>query len=883
MTGSEFTLDRFQLEAIAAFDDGRSVLVAAPTGSGKTVVADAAIDIALNAGGKTFYTTPIKALSNQKYADLAARLGAERVGLLTGDTAINGDAPVVVMTTEVLRNMLYSASRALDNLHVVVLDEVHYLQDAYRGPVWEEVIIGLPANVRLVCLSATVSNADELGAWIETVRGPTTTVIEHERPVELANLYLVADRSSERDHLLPVIVDGQPNPEGYHFDVDPRAGRTGRPSDRRRRFATPRRVETVERLAEEDLLPVIYFIFSRNACDDALAIARDSGLRYTNPTERLRIREIVENSVTALGDADLEVLGFDMWLAALEQGIASHHAGLIPAFKEAVERCFVEGLVKVVFATETLALGINMPARSVVIEKLSKYNGDTHEFLTPAQFTQLTGRAGRRGIDDEGFSVVLWSPFVGFNQVASLVGSREFPLTSSFRPTYNMAANLVRRYERTEAMSLLGQSFAQFQADKAVVTLERRLAIDRDRVSRLEALATCELGDAAAYAALTERVSSQRANRPDGRAAIERAFSLLRPGDIVDPYLVDATAERLAVPAGERRQMAVLSVAYRAKGSIRVRAITEDGTLVQLVPADVREPPRALATVELPSPYAPSDPHFLDEVAERLRSSVVRSAVKAPTTSRWDRLVAELEAHPVHRCGDRDAHVEAHHELVVLQRDIARVTRQLHKRTSSVARRFEAVHDLMSALGFLEDWSLTQRGARLASLYHECDLLVALALDDGVFDGLDVAGTAAMVAAVVYEERRPDGSDPVFPSANLRQRFGRLERLHTTVNKAERERGLPLMRAPDAGFMVVCHGWASGRDLGSLIEGEMSGGDFVRVTKMVIDVLGQIAEIAPDLGTRSRAAAAVDAVRRGVVSDTGPSTPSPAPSPTPSP
>ncbi|HNI35434.1 MAG TPA: DEAD/DEAH box helicase, partial [Microthrixaceae bacterium] len=419
-----FQLDRFQLEAIAEVDAGRSVLVAAPTGSGKTVVADAAIDMALHAGGKTFYTTPIKALSNQKYSDLTARLGAERVGLLTGDTAINGDAPVVVMTTEVLRNMLYAGSGALNDLHVVVLDEVHYLQDAYRGPVWEEVIIGLPLNVQLVCLSATVSNAGELGEWISTVRGPTTTVIEHERPVELENLYLVGDKSSDRDHLLPVLVDGLPNPEGHRFDGDARRGPRGRPIDRRRRFVTPRRVETIERLAEEDLLPAIYFIFSRNACDDAMAITRDAGLRFTDASERERIRAIIDTSVAVLGDADLDVLGFDMWAAALEQGIAAHHAGLVPAFKEAVERCFVEGLVKVVFATETLALGINMPARSVIIEKLTKFNGDTHEFLTPAQFTQLTGRAGRRGIDDEGFSVVLWSPFVSFAQVAALAGSR---------------------------------------------------------------------------------------------------------------------------------------------------------------------------------------------------------------------------------------------------------------------------------------------------------------------------------------------------------------------------------------------------------------------------------------------------------------------------
>lgn len=872
-----FTLDRFQLDAIAELDAGRSVLVAAPTGSGKTVVADAAVDMALHSGGKAFYTTPIKALSNQKYSDLAGRLGVDRVGLLTGDTAINGEAPVVVMTTEVLRNMLYAASPALDDLHVVVLDEVHYLQDAYRGPVWEEVIIGLPADVRLVCLSATVSNAAELGEWIETVRGPTATVVEHERPVELENLYLVGDRSSERDHLLPVLVDGRPNPDGHRFDVDPRlrhAGR-GRGPDRRRRFVTPRRIETIERLADEDMLPAIYFIFSRNACDDALAVTRDAGLRFTDGAERRRIRTIVEGSVTMLTDADLDVLGYDMWLAALEQGIAAHHAGMIPAFKEAVERCFVEGLVKVVFATETLALGINMPARTVVIEKMTKYNGETHEFLTPGEYTQLTGRAGRRGIDDEGFAVVLWSPFVTFDQIAGLAGSREFPLTSSFRPTYNMAANLVRRYDRSDAVSLLGQSFAQFQADRAVVGLERRLARDRERLAEVEPRAVCDRGDVAGYVDLSRRVSDQRRHRPDGRAAVERAVSLLRPGDVVDAALSDTASARFGADRHERHRVAVLSVSYRAKGAIRVRVVDEEGTVVQLVGGDFAEPPHAAGTIDLPVPYAPHDPRFLDDVSVLLRAAPVApgGAVGDAGPSRWERLVAELEAHPVHGCPDRDAHVAAAADATKLRREMDALDRRLRRRSGSVVRRFEAVIDLLGSLGFVDGWTLTPEGERLARIYHERDLLVAIALDDEVFDGLDAPSVAAMVAAVTYEERRPDSRAPQFPTAELRRRFRRLERLADRIARAERERGLPPMRVPDAGFVAAMHGWASGHDLGPLIEDGLSGGDFVRNAKIVLDVLSQVAEVAPDLGTRRAATAAAEAVRRGVVADHGPSEP----------
>jgi len=485
---ASFELDRFQVEAIAELHRGHSVLVSAPTGSGKTVVAEAAIDLALSGGGKAFYTTPIKALSNQKHRDLAAQLGPERVGLLTGDTTHQPQAPVVVMTTEVLRNMIYARSDALVGLSVVILDEVHYLQDAYRGPVWEEVIIHLPPTVRLVCLSATVSNAAELGEWIGTVRGPTGTVIESERPVDLRPLYLVGDRTAEAYHLLPVILDGTPNPAGYHFDDNPRLRARGqRGRHPQRRYYTPRRVETIERLADEGLLPAIHFIFSRAACDDAVRACRDAGLRLTSPDERVQLRRLAEDRLVSLSDEDLDALDFDQWLESLEAGVAAHHAGLVPLFKEVVETAFGAGLVKAVFATETLALGINMPARSVVIEKLSKFNGESHRFLTPAEFTQLTGRAGRRGIDEVGFAVIDWSPYVSFDQLAALVASRAFPLSSSFRPTYNMAANLMTRYSKGEAHEILGQSFAQFQADRAMVGLQRRLHEDRQRLATLDA------------------------------------------------------------------------------------------------------------------------------------------------------------------------------------------------------------------------------------------------------------------------------------------------------------------------------------------------------------------------------------------------------------
>jgi len=478
-----FPLDRFQLEAMDDLDQDMAVLVAAPTGSGKTVVAEYAVARALEAGGRAFYTTPLKALSNQKYSDFARIYGEKRVGLLTGDISLNGLGDVVVMTTEVLRNMIYASPEQLSELRCAVLDEVHYLEDPYRGAVWEEIILSAPPSVRLVCLSATVSNAEELAGWIRSVRGATGAVIEEHRPIELRNLFVVGDRSAERLHVLPTFVDDKPNPEA--LELDSRAHRSARaragPAAGRRRAAhrgdtarlyRPRRVDLVERFAPEELLPAIYFIFSRAGCDDALRQCMDAGIRLTTPEERRAIRQVADEHAEELSDADLRVLGYGRFLSGLEAGIATHHAGMVPPFRETVEALFAAALVKVVFATETLALGINMPARSVVIESLSKYTGAGHADLTAGEYTQLTGRAGRRGIDEVGYAAVLWSPFHTFDVVASLASARSQALRSSFRPTYNMAVNLVRRYDREAAYRLVRSSFAQYLSD---VPLTRQL------------------------------------------------------------------------------------------------------------------------------------------------------------------------------------------------------------------------------------------------------------------------------------------------------------------------------------------------------------------------------------------------------------------------
>ena len=513
----DFGFDEFQILACHAVEDGKGVLVAAPTGAGKTVVGEFAAFSALAIGKKCFYTTPIKALSNQKFQEFVDRFGEERVGLLTGDTNINSEAEILVMTTEVLRNMLYANSSTLKNLGSVVMDEVHYLADKSRGAVWEEVLIHLMESVQVISLSATVSNAEEFGDWLGEVRGATEVIVSEVRPIPLYQHVLIGDR------LVDLFREqGRINPEILGLERE--ALRHVRaPRHRRERFGESdnrlTRPDIIEKLQRENLLPAITFIFSRAGCDAAVKQCLAAGIKLTNTEERLEIIETASKYTQNLAEEDLEVLGYRDWLIALERGIAAHHAGLLPSFKGAVEELFKRGLVKAVFATETLALGINMPARTVVLEKLTKWNGEAHVPITPGEYTQLTGRAGRRGIDIEGNAVVQWSPTVDSATAAGLASTRTYPLRSSFTPTYNMSINLIARFGRERAHGSLESSFAQFQADRAVVGLVRQIRKSNSAAAELEESAQCHLGNFSDYSRIRidikelERLLSKRDSR----------------------------------------------------------------------------------------------------------------------------------------------------------------------------------------------------------------------------------------------------------------------------------------------------------------------------------------------------------------------------------
>ncbi len=482
--GLGFGPDNFQLDAIEAIDQNVNVLVSAPTGAGKTLIANYAIGRVLERGERAFYTTPLKALSNQKFNELSKLFGKDRVGLLTGDTSINRNAEIVVMTTEVLRNMLLTESTQIMTLGLVVLDEVHYLQDQFRGGVWEEVIILTPSSVRFVALSATIGNAGFVGETFESVRGPTTVIIEKTRPIELHNHFAIVRRGQPYAEISDLIHEGRLSDEARKVDNMMKNTRRFRPGPKWKGpkssappppFRAPRRSELLQTLEKEGLLPVIVFIFSRAACDDAVSQIRRDGLLFTTPEQRREIEDIAQSRLLNFSEDDLKALDYNEFIDCLRRGISAHHAGMVPAFREIVEMCFEAGLLSVVFATETLALGINMPARSVALERFTKYSDSGRKFLTSGEFSQMTGRAGRRGLDDEGHAIVCFTNEVEFHDVGRVALAPPSELHSSFRPTYNFTSNLINHFEFETALEVVQCSYAQFETDRRATPSKRPL------------------------------------------------------------------------------------------------------------------------------------------------------------------------------------------------------------------------------------------------------------------------------------------------------------------------------------------------------------------------------------------------------------------------
>ena len=902
-----FELDPFQIEACREVEADRGVLVCAPTGSGKTVVGEFAVALALSRGTKCFYTTPIKALSNQKYHDLVAEHGEDAVGLLTGDVSINGSAEVVVMTTEVLRNMIYASSPQLDRLSHVVMDEIHYLADLDRGAVWEEVILNLDDSVSLIGLSATVSNSEEFGEWLSTVRGDTAVIVSEHRPVPLSQYMMVgrkvyplfepdSDRvNRELEHAIARIEAGAGDQgrsdyeqgRGFRSRADGRRSGRDRPADKVRPVGRP---EVVQALQGRDMLPAIIFIFSRAGCDGALFQCLRSRKELTTPEEQELIRDIIDAGVADIPEEDLEVLNYRQLRTAWIRGFAAHHAGMLPAFKHVVEQLFVRGLVKVVFATETLALGINMPARTVVLEKLVKFNGEAHVDLTPGQYTQLTGRAGRRGIDHIGNAVVQWAPAMDPREVAGLASTRTYPLISPFMPGYNMAINMLGMNGYEDSIRLIEQSFAQFQTDRSVVgevreieRLEAKVRKLREQLER-DVAAFAPVGDTdedvaeqlVEYLSLRRELSdaekeSRRTSLEDREVETRKILGRLQVGEVI------------AVPGKKMPELAAVIQPAGRPDDPRPWVTTERGWSGRISADMFRNPPIVVGRIKVPR-------HMQDQPRKHTRKVVdllKRSSFHAPKRMKEQarvrpskRVLALREAirnHPAHAwpAPQREMLARVGEELVREERKLNRVQRKVDSSTDSLGRTFERIIGLLTELDYVDivdgEPQVTEEGQRLARIHNVSDLLVAQCLKRGIWDELDPAELAGVASMMVFENRKSTGGAPEAATDAMADAMNETMRIYSELTADEQRHNLPVTRMPEAGFALAGHQWTAGAPLGYAMAAaaesgaELSAGDFVRWCRQVIDVLEQIRNTGYTDAICKNAARAIDAMRRGVV------------------
>ncbi|MBV7363703.1 DEAD/DEAH box helicase [Actinomycetaceae bacterium TAE3-ERU4] len=872
----DFTLDNFQIEACKALESGKSVLVAAPTGAGKTIVGQFAVDLALAQEQKVVYTTPIKALSNQKFKEFGQTYGTDKVGLLTGDVVLNRDAPIIVATTEVLRNMLY-AEADFSSLGYVVLDEVHYLADKFRGPVWEEVILHLPESVKLVCLSATVSNAEEFGAWLNQVRGNCHITLSERRPVPLWQHMMVGRRLFD---LYPAGIKPQEvnaaskvNPdlaEVYNRASSPNSSRYRGGYKRGGRLRPAPRGSIVEVLEKAHLLPAIYFIFSRAACDDAMRDLLASGVSLVTFKESQKIARLVDEKLEIVPKGDYSVLELPLIRECLVRGFAAHHAGLLPLVKELVEDLFKMGLVKVVFATETLALGINMPARTVILENLVKWDGSEHVTLTPGQFTQLTGRAGRRGIDSEGHAVVLARDSISPHQVAALASRRSYPLNSVFIPTYNMVANLLSRSNLEQAQYVIERSFAQFQSNKTITGYARELDTLKRKLRDVESSVTCEYGDPFEYAELRSELSQVqkecRTQRRISRSVLAKeSFSLLQRGDIIAyEYGRQVKFGIVIFPASPIHSEPAVQIVTQSARLRSISAVTIPGGVTKIGRKRLPESFNARAVKERAS-------------LQRSLQAAAKNYVKSPAkvshplsgpVQRELELKELLRQHPAGRCPKLENHVSFLRNQIKLKGRIEKLEKTMASQSSSLALRLQNISRLLRDLGYLEnDFTLNEWGHMLAKIHSERDLLISQIIRFRLLSDLTPLELAAFASACVFEPRGdlavtepPAGLSPILQKT-LKKAFS----LASDLAHQEVDYGLDPNAGLEPGIMLAVHEWAAGVNLSTVLEyAALPSGDFVRWVKMSIDLLEHLAQATEgELGERARDAARL--LNRGVV------------------
>jgi superfamily II RNA helicase len=854
-----FPLDPFQLEAIDALNQGHSVVVSAPTGSGKTLVGEYAIHRALTHGRRVFYTTPLKALSNQKLRDFRQQFGHEQVGLLTGDLSLNREARIVVMTTEIFRNMLYAEidhpdDDPLADVEAVVLDECHYMNDTQRGTVWEESIIHCPLPIQLVALSATVANAGQLTDWIERVHGPTRLVHSDFRPVPLAFSFCSAKG------LHPLL-----NDEGTGLHPNSKVWRPPK-GNKRKGPKTPRPPQpepaplpfVVAQLADRDMLPAIYFIFSRRGCDRGV---RDLGNAcLVSPQEQARIRERLDAFVASTPEAVREGGHAD----ALLRGIASHHAGVLPAWKELIEGLFQQGLIKVVFATETLAAGINMPARTTVISALSKRTERGHRPLMGSEFLQMAGRAGRRGLDVQGYVVTAQSRFEGVREAGQLALAPADPLVSQFTPSYGMVLNLLQRYDLAKAKELVERSFGRYLA-----TLD--LAEDEARIAELSAqLAQLQTRGGDVPWEDVEDYEKQRGRLREERRLLrilqqQAEETLAHELTLALQFASEGTLVSLKAPQLRGRVTpAVIVAKVKGPGQFPLLLCLTDANVWILVPCGAVVSLHAELSCLQVAALEPPDLHQAGELrhghadSEGLALAVASLARRNDMhTPRYDlegevlaqatlvrHLEEELERHPAHRLGDRKQLNRHKRRMEELEAEIEERRRLLHYRANRHWDTFLQLIEILRFFGALagaDGLEPTEVGRTVAALRGDNELWLGLALMSGHLDDLDPADLAAVLEAISTEVNRPDLWCGWPPPRAAEEALHDLRGLRRELERRQERAGVvvPVWWEPELTGLV--HAWAKGVRWSDVIANtSLDEGDVVRVLRRTVDLLAQV-------------------------------------------
>ncbi len=909
-----FGLDTFQRQAIETFLHGDSVMVAAPTGTGKTVVAEFGVYESFRRGGKVMYTTPIKALSNQKFRDLR-RVYGDNVGLLTGDITENPDAPIVVMTTEVIRNMLIQSPWDLDDVDCIVFDEVHYIADPDRGTTWEEAIILCPEHIQLICLSATVSNAQEIADWIGRTHRPIELITHFERAVPLALYYFYKRK-------LRLVIDHDGNRiadyDNTGGEVQKSFQRGGMSREQRVRFEQeePQPWEIIQSLKNQELLPAIYFLFSRRDCQDFAQRMAVMGPNLIHDDETAdQIEDIIQAYLESMREEDRELDQVQIITSLARQGIGFHHAGLLPILKQFVEALFSRGLMQVVFATDTLALGVNMPARTVVIGRMSKWDGQRRRPLIPNEFQQMAGRAGRRGMDEKGNVVVPYTPWMDFGSALEIATGDLLPVRSAFAIRYNTVLNLWDPPRGDRVRHMLQQSLAQFQSARRMRELEDEIMEKSQKADEIPhgCLIGYEAGDEllrdyrginSSLTTLKNRekrilreLKNIRANTDErpwkepGRQALRKLFKSLPPGQPVHTrdygwviYLgrgkqggigLFLTPERVELISEYRQIDYMPSPSLEVELPERLLELESPvDDLDELLTADEQaEIWNSLAELDLPN---------LDEQIEAHRQLLEKRF--AEERARLDEDLADVrrsleelgsvrEDHPCHICDRRKEHQRNLKRISQVKRERVQLENRLAKERQEederIANLIKGIRDVLHRFDYLHRGQPTSKSDTLANVFDPNGLIICEMLDRGMLDKLEPPELAEVFSWYAYDRDFRFTNKFSLPKRLVLLRR-RLEELEREVLGTERRNGLLISTGHSEGFYGAMRAWCNGSPMVQVLEQiELSEGDLVLAFNKTIDLMRQVREmlgqVMPDHPVRHNLEQAESLVRRDIV------------------